>query len=77
MDRSASWLQYAEGQELLNLHQHFSVSKVGRLCNRVAHGLAMIGKRGSSGLLSRSAPVEVMDLIKEECSCSGVFSSRT
>jgi ribonuclease HI len=77
MDRSASWFQYAEGQELLNLDQDFSVSKVGRFCNRVAHGLAMLGKRGSSSLLSGSAPVEVLDLIKEECSFSGAFSSRT
>jgi ribonuclease HI len=77
MDRSASWLLYAEGQALLNLHHEFLVTKVGRLCNRVAHGLALLGKRGGSGSITGFAPADVVSLIMEECSFSGVMSSRT
>jgi hypothetical protein len=66
-DKSASWPLYLEGQELLKVHQSITVTKVDRLCNRVAHGLAQLGKSGESGLLHGSIPISLEELVSTEC----------
>jgi hypothetical protein len=43
------------------------VKKIDRGSNQVAHGLAQIGKRESSGVLNDSAPPFVAALIANDC----------
>jgi hypothetical protein len=62
-----NWTSYDEARELLKIYQDIKVVKVDRASNVVAHGLAQLGKSGSSGLLRDSAPTSVLELIRDEC----------
>jgi hypothetical protein len=66
-DRSPSWGIYMEIKDLLRFNPEFTVQKVDRSCNRVAHELAQLGKRESCGFLDGSAPSCVLDLIAFDC----------
>jgi ribonuclease HI len=66
-DRSDIWCLYLQAKELLRVFQGFSVTKVGRLSNAVAHSLAQLGKSGASGLMWRSSPSCASALIDRDC----------
>jgi ribonuclease HI len=70
-DNSPSWCVYLECKELLKIYRHIRVAKVDRLCNKVAHGLAQLGKKGESGLLQSSTLVSLASLVSEECNPVG------
>jgi hypothetical protein len=67
VDRSSSWATYSEIKDYLRFNPEFSIIKIDRSCNRVAHCLAQLGKRESSGFLEGSAPSCVLDLITDDC----------
>jgi ribonuclease HI len=66
-DRSDIWCLYLQAKELLRVFQGFSVTKVGRLSNAVAHSLAQLGKSGASGFMWRSSPSCASALIDHDC----------
>jgi hypothetical protein len=66
-DRSPSWSIYVEIRDLLRNYPMLDVKKIDRGSNQVAHGLAQIGKRESSGVLNDSAPPFVAALIANDC----------
>jgi hypothetical protein len=65
--KSPCWCLYKEGHELLRIFRHICISKVDRVSNRVAHGLAHLGKEGEVGLLHGSCPTSLEDLVLEDC----------
>jgi hypothetical protein len=65
--KSPCWCLYKEGHELLRIFRHICISKVDRVSNRVAHGLAHLGKEGEVGLLHGSFPTSLEDLVLEDC----------
>jgi hypothetical protein len=67
IDRSSSWSLYAEGQELLKVYQFICATKVDRGSNGVAHALAQLGKKGTSGMLWGSVPASVSALVAIDC----------
>jgi ribonuclease HI len=66
-DKSPCWCLYKEGHELLRIFRHICISKVDRVSNRVAHGLAHLGRQGEVGLLHGSCPTSLVDLVSEDC----------
>ncbi|KAK1601758.1 hypothetical protein QYE76_037725 [Lolium multiflorum] len=66
-DRSASWSIYSEIQDLLRTNPMLGLKKIDRSSNQVAHGLAQLGKRESSGVLSESVPIGLSALIANDC----------
>jgi ribonuclease HI len=66
-DRSSSWSLYREGQELLKVFRSITVLKVDRGSNRVAHGLAQLGKRGDSGTMFDSVSAALAGLVMNDC----------
>jgi ribonuclease HI len=66
-DRSLSWSIYMEIKDLLRTNPLLELSKVDRCSNQVAHQLAQLGKRESSGVLSESTPSCVSELIAKDC----------
>jgi hypothetical protein len=67
MDRSPSWGIYMEIKDYLRFNPEFSIVKIDRSCNRVAHCLTQLGKRESCGSLEGSAPSCVLALIADDC----------
>jgi ribonuclease HI len=66
-DRSSSWSLYREGQELLKVFRSITVLKVDRGSNRVAHGLAQLGKKGDSETMLDSVPAALAGLVRKDC----------
>jgi hypothetical protein len=65
-DRSTAWSIYMEIKDVLGTHPMLEIRKIDRSSNRVAHCLAQLGKRESSGILSESVPVCVSELIAKD-----------
>jgi hypothetical protein len=53
--------------ELLNLYQFISICKVDRASNGLAHGLALLGKKGDSGSMHGSVPPSLAGLADNDC----------
>jgi hypothetical protein len=66
-DKSPCWCLYKEGYDLLQIFRRISVSKVDRASNKVAHGLAQLGKEGEVSLLHGSIPASLEDLVVDDC----------
>jgi ribonuclease HI len=73
VDNSGGWALYAKARELLRVYQDFSLNKVDRVSNGVAHVLAQVGKSGYSGLLRDATPSCVLELITYDCNLTMFF----
>jgi ribonuclease HI len=66
-DRSVCWSLYKEAKDMMIGVPDVQICKIGRSSNKVAHGLAQMGKRELSGLLLGAVPSCVSVLAEHDC----------
>jgi ribonuclease HI len=67
IDISSSSSLYTEGKELLRVYQYICITNMDRVSNSVAHALAQLGKKGTSGMLCGSGSAIVSALVAIDC----------